>query len=53
MGKKKLKTVPEQDLVDTMAKEEYDKDLADMLAIIDAEDVEDDGLILFYNEEDE
>jgi hypothetical protein len=52
MTEKKLRTVPEQDLVDTMAKEEYDKDLADMLAIIDAEDVEDDGLILIFKEED-
>ena len=53
MTKKRLKTVPEQDLVYTMAKEEYDKDLADMLAIIDAEDVVDDDLILIFNGEDE
>lgn len=49
MGKKKM---PDRDLVEIDAKEEFDVDLDAMLSIIDAEDVDDEDLIPTFDEDE-
>ena len=52
MDEKKLKMLPDRDSEDIITQEELHDDLEVMLSVIDAEDVEDEGVIPTFDEDE-